>query len=323
MLAIDDILGRLGLDRGALGEGDLEVRTPITGEGLARIARTDAAGTDAAVARASAAFERVARRAGPAPRRARAAARRGAAQREGGARRARHPRDRQDRPGGPRRGPGDDRHLRLRGRALAPALRPHDRLRAARHRMLETWHPLGPVGVISAFNFPVAVWSWNAALALVCGDPVVWKPSSARRSPHSPASALWRRAALQRDQRPAGPAQPLIGGSIGEPGWPRTRAAAALRHRLDVGWARGRAGGRRPVRPHAARARRQQRHDRHARRRPRPGAAGDPVRRRRHRRPALHHLRRLIVHESIAEEMSGASRRLRADPHRDPLEPER
>ena len=45
------------------------------------------------------------------------------------------------------------------------------------HRMMEQWHPLGVVGVISAFNFPVAVWAWNAALALVCGDAVVWKPS--------------------------------------------------------------------------------------------------------------------------------------------------
>lgn len=45
------------------------------------------------------------------------------------------------------------------------------------HHMLERWQPLGPVGIISAFNFPVAVWSWNAALALVCGDPVIWKPS--------------------------------------------------------------------------------------------------------------------------------------------------
>jgi aldehyde dehydrogenase (NAD+) len=45
------------------------------------------------------------------------------------------------------------------------------------HRMMEQWHPLGPVLVISAFNFPVAVWTWNAALALVCGNPVIWKPS--------------------------------------------------------------------------------------------------------------------------------------------------
>jgi aldehyde dehydrogenase (NAD+) len=48
----------------------------------------------------------------------------------------------------------------------------------SQHRMYEQWHPLGPVGVISAFNFPVAVWSWNAAVAAVCGDTVIWKPSS-------------------------------------------------------------------------------------------------------------------------------------------------
>ncbi len=45
------------------------------------------------------------------------------------------------------------------------------------HRMAEQWHPLGPIGVITAFNFPVAVWSWNAAIAAVCGDTIVWKPS--------------------------------------------------------------------------------------------------------------------------------------------------
>ncbi len=53
------------------------------------------------------------------------------------------------------------------------------------HRLTEQWHPIGPVGVISAFNFPVAVWSWNAALAFVCGDSVVWKPSE-----KAPLSAL-------------------------------------------------------------------------------------------------------------------------------------
>ncbi len=53
------------------------------------------------------------------------------------------------------------------------------------HRMYEHWHPLGPVGVISAFNFPVAVWSWNSALAAVCGDTVVWKPSE-----RTPLSAI-------------------------------------------------------------------------------------------------------------------------------------
>lgn len=53
------------------------------------------------------------------------------------------------------------------------------------HRMYEQYHPLGPVGCISAFNFPVAVWSWNAALAAVCGDPVIWKPS-----PQTPLTAI-------------------------------------------------------------------------------------------------------------------------------------
>jgi aldehyde dehydrogenase (NAD+) len=61
------------------------------------------------------------------------------------------------------------------------------------HRMMETWHPIGVVGVISAFNFPVAVWSWNAALALVCGDAVVWKPSE-----KTPLTALAVQALLDR-----------------------------------------------------------------------------------------------------------------------------
>ena len=60
------------------------------------------------------------------------------------------------------------------------------------HRMFEQWHPLGPVLCISAFNFPVAVWAWNAALALVCGDPVVWKPSL-----KSPLTALATHGLLQ------------------------------------------------------------------------------------------------------------------------------
>ena len=65
------------------------------------------------------------------------------------------------------------------------------------HRMAETWHPMGPCAVISAFNFPVAVWSWNAALALVCGDPVIWKPSE-----KTPLSAL----ATHENLRPRGEA---------------------------------------------------------------------------------------------------------------------
>ena len=61
------------------------------------------------------------------------------------------------------------------------------------HRMMEQWHPLGVVGIISAFNFPVAVWAWNTALALVCGDSVVWKPSE-----KTPLTALASHALLER-----------------------------------------------------------------------------------------------------------------------------
>lgn len=61
------------------------------------------------------------------------------------------------------------------------------------HRMMETWHPLGVVGVISAFNFPAAVWSWNFALAIVCGDAVVWKPSE-----KTPLTALACQALFER-----------------------------------------------------------------------------------------------------------------------------
>ncbi len=70
-----------------------------------------------------------------------------------------------------------------------------------RHRMMETWHPLGVVGVISAFNFPVAVWSWNAALALVCGNSVVWKPSE-----KTPLTALAVQAIFEKAAAKFGPA---------------------------------------------------------------------------------------------------------------------
>lgn len=61
------------------------------------------------------------------------------------------------------------------------------------HRLMETWHPLGVVGVITAFNFPVAVWSWNTAVALVCGDTVVWKPSEL-----TPLTAIACQALIER-----------------------------------------------------------------------------------------------------------------------------
>jgi aldehyde dehydrogenase (NAD+) len=80
------------------------------------------------------------------------------------------------------------------------------------HRMMETWHPLGVVGVISAFNFPVAVWSWNAALAFVCGDSVVWKPSEKTPLCAIAVQALFDKAAARfGGDAPSGVAQLLIG----------------------------------------------------------------------------------------------------------------
>jgi aldehyde dehydrogenase (NAD+) len=113
------------------------------------------------------------------------------------------------------------------------------------HRMMETWHPLGVVGVISAFNFPVAVWAWNACLAFVCGDPVVWKPSektpvtalavqalferAAERFGDVPAGSLHRRSGRPRGGRGAG-RRPAACRSSPRPG----RPAWAARSRL--GW---------------------------------------------------------------------------------------
>jgi aldehyde dehydrogenase (NAD+) len=78
------------------------------------------------------------------------------------------------------------------------------------HRMYEQWHPLGPVGIITAFNFPVAVWAWNAVIAAVCGDPTVWKPSE-----KAPLSALAifavLREAIEEAQVPEGVFNLVIG----------------------------------------------------------------------------------------------------------------
>jgi aldehyde dehydrogenase (NAD+) len=85
------------------------------------------------------------------------------------------------------------------------------------HRLMEQWHPLGPVGVISAFNFPVAVWAWNAMLGLVCGDPIIWKPS-----PKTPLCALATHALMVDVMRempdvPDGVLSVIVGGTdVGE-----------------------------------------------------------------------------------------------------------
>jgi aldehyde dehydrogenase (NAD+) len=211
MHAIEDIFSRLGLDRSALADGDLPVRTPITGELLGRLTRTDDAGTDAAIARACSAFESW--RDVPAPRRGELVRLLGE-----------ELRNEKEALGAlvtletgkiAQEGLGEVQEMidicdlavglsrQLFGRTIASE-RPG-------HRMLETWHPLGPIGVISAFNFPVAVWSWNAALALVCGDPVVWKPSERTPLTALACQALFRRAAARFGDAPEGLLEVVIG----------------------------------------------------------------------------------------------------------------
>jgi aldehyde dehydrogenase (NAD+) len=188
-----DVLARLGVDPATLG-GDLPSPTPITGTPLvAGVPAHGPADVDAAVERATAAFR--AWRVTPPPAR-------GALVRALGEQLRAHKDDlgalvsleagkiRSE-------GLGEVQEMidicdlavgqsrQLFGRTIASE-RPG-------HRMMETWQPLGPVGVVTAFNFPVAVWAWNAALALVCGDPVVWKPSE-----KTPLTALACQALLDR-----------------------------------------------------------------------------------------------------------------------------
>ncbi|THG81680.1 aldehyde dehydrogenase family protein [Pseudomonas sp. A-1] len=79
------------------------------------------------------------------------------------------------------------------------------------HHMRESWHPLGVVGVISAFNFPVAVWAWNATLALVCGNAVLWKPSEKTPLTALACQALFDKALKAFGDAPAGLSQLIVG----------------------------------------------------------------------------------------------------------------
>ena len=208
-----ELLERLGVDQAQVTGGDLVVRTPITGEELGAVTRTDAAGADAAVARAVEAFETW--RDVPAPGRGELVRLLGEELR------------REKETLGAlvtlevgkiaQEGLGEVQEMidicdfavglsrQLYGRSIASE-RPG-------HRLTETWHPLGPVAVISAFNFPVAVWSWNAALALVCGDPVVWKPSERTPLTAIATTALLARAAERHGSVPDGLFELVLGGA--------------------------------------------------------------------------------------------------------------
>src|SRR6476619_1500876 len=102
------------------------------------------------------------------------------------------------------------------------------------HRLMEQWHPLGPTGVITAFNFPVAVWSWNAALAVVCGNPVIWKPSDLTPLTAIATTAMFDQAAAAVGA-PAHLAEVVLGGAyvgaalVAHPGVPLISATGSTR----------------------------------------------------------------------------------------------
>lgn len=189
----DDILRAVGLDPDRLDEGDVVVRSPVDGAELARLQSTPSSEFDQILDAAAAAFARW--RLVPAPKRGELVRIFGEELRaakddlaalvtlEAGKIVAEARGEVQEMIDICDLAVGQSRQLY--GRTIASE-RPG-------HRMMETWHPLGVVGVISAFNFPVAVWAWNAALALVCGDPVVWKPSE-----KTPLTALASQAILER-----------------------------------------------------------------------------------------------------------------------------
>ena len=159
------------------------------------------------------------------------------------------------------------------------------------HKLIEQWHPAGVVGVISAFNFPVAVWSWNAALALVCGDSVMWKPSQ-----KTPLTALATAAIVRRAMEKFGPEAPdglveliICGREIGEgliddPRVPVVSATGSTRMGRIVGERLGA-----PLCPRHPRTGRQQRLDRDPLGRPRSRLARHCVRRDGDGGAALHH----------------------------------
>jgi aldehyde dehydrogenase (NAD+) len=191
----DAALSRCGVERTPPTGPSVPARSPVTGEDLFAVPAVDAAGVEAAIGRAHAAFLHW--RTVPAPVRGALVKRYGAlltehlepladlVQVEVGKIRAEARGEVQEMIDVCDFAVGLSRQLD--GRTM-PSERPG-------HRLMETWHPLGVVAVISAFNFPVAVWSWNAALALVCGDTVVWKPSELTPLTAMACSALLDRAA--------------------------------------------------------------------------------------------------------------------------------
>lgn len=206
-----DVLARLGVPKDVLESGPLAVRSPIDGSTMARLAVADAAETRAAITKAEAAFREW--RSVPAPRRGELVRLLGEELRAAKSDLGRLVTLEAGKIAS--EGEGEVQEMidicdfavgqsrMLYGKTIASE-RPD-------HRMMESWHPLGPVGVITAFNFPVAVWSWNAALALICGDPVIWKPSEKTPLTALATDAICRRALAAFGDAPDGLLQVIVG----------------------------------------------------------------------------------------------------------------
>ena len=207
-----DLLDRLGVSRALWTDGSMPAVTPLTGEQLGMVQIVDAAAIDERLDRASAAFRRW--RHVPAPRRGELVRLWGEELRAAKDDLARLVTIEAGKI--PSESAGEVQEMidicdfavglsrQLYGLTIATE-RPG-------HRMMEVWHPLGVVGVISAFNFPVAVWAWNAALALVCGNSVVWKPSEKTPLTALAVQAVFDRAMARFGDTPEGLSQLLIGG---------------------------------------------------------------------------------------------------------------
>ncbi|HEY0596643.1 aldehyde dehydrogenase family protein [Sphingopyxis sp.] len=206
------LLDRLGVDRALWTDGSMPSVTPLTGEQLGQVQVADAVAIDDMVGKASAAFR--AWRHVPAPRRGELVRLWGEELRAAKDDLAKLVTIEAGKI--PSEGAGEVQEMidvcdfavglsrQLYGLTIATE-RPG-------HRMMEVWHPLGVVGVISAFNFPVAVWAWNAALALVCGNSVIWKPSEKTPLTALAVQAVFARAMARFGDAPEGLAQLLVGG---------------------------------------------------------------------------------------------------------------
>ena len=214
---VDRLLEQLGVSAASFSSGDLPVHSPVTGEVIARIPQATSEDAVVAIAKAHTAY--LAWCSTPAPRRGELVRLLGEELRNNLAALGRLVTIETGKVLS--EGSGEVQEMidicgfaAGLSRQLAGLTLPSER---PAHRMMETWHPLGVVGVISAFNFPVAVWSWNAALALVCGNAVVWKPSEKTPLTAFATQAIFARAAAKFGGVPAGLSALLIGGAaLGE-----------------------------------------------------------------------------------------------------------